>query len=519
VLERLPERKREPRVAELAWHFLQGDDPARALPWTLLAGDRAEEAFAHDEAERQYRTALEFSRETGNREREAEALLKVGTVVMTLARYDEALKLLGEAASTYRVLDDREREALAMAGLGLAYSSRDSPDEGLRHLHPFVDALERESAAPSPGVGAAYAALANLCFRASRHEEELSYAERAAEVARAIGDDVLLARVEVERGTALATLGRSREAMPVLEAGVELAARVNQMQALQRGLNNIASILWDLLEIQRAEPYARRSLEAAERMGDPAQITWTTGLLGVYPWVRGEWDEALIWLERSAEMARRLGPSNASFFMNAPSYVYIYRGDDDRVRRLVEECSSLAEQWDNDRLRVTTAWVLGENEWVQSRFAAAVDYLEPFVDRPGIRNDDRHDIVGVLAKAHLELGNEPRARELVALLETIPQGGPWSVVPMRIVKFILLGREGHVDEARAEYEATLDLTRRLDYPYGEALVLSALGGLASYPMDPEEWRSRLETALAIFERLGAKPLVERTRRALERALG
>jgi hypothetical protein len=105
------------------------------------------------------------------------------------------------------------------------------------------------------------------------------------------------------------------------------------------------------------------------------------------------------------------------------------------------------------------------------------------------------------------------------LLETIPQGGPWSIVPMRIVKFILLGREGDVEEARAEYKATLDLTRRLDYPYGEALVLSALGGLASYPMDPEEWRSRLETALAIFERLGANPLAERTRRALEQALG
>jgi class 3 adenylate cyclase/tetratricopeptide (TPR) repeat protein len=515
ALEKLPERKRDTRIAELAWHFLQGDDPEQALPWTLLAGDRAEAVFAHDEAERQYRTALELAREMGDREREAEALLKVGTVVATLARYDEAIGLLEEAASAYRTLGDREREAMAMAGIGWAYSLRGSADDGLRRLHPFVDTLGREGAAPSPGVGAAYAALANLCFRASRHEEELRYAERAGQIARAVGDDRLLARVEIERGTALATLGRARESLPVLEAAVDLADRLGDMYTLQRGLNNIASSLWDLQQFPHAEPYARRSLEAAERAGDPSQITWSTGMIGVYPMIRGEWDEALIWFERAAEMARGQGPSSATFLLTAPALVRMYRGEDEYVGRLAEECLALAEQWKDDRLQVVTMWVLGENHWLQGRFAKAVDALHPFIDFPGIRNDDQGDNIDVLAKAYLELGNETRARKLVARAETIPQDSPWTIVETRILKYILLGREGQVDEARAEYEETLDVARRLDYPYGEALTLSALGGLRSYPMEEKEWKDRLEAALAIFQRIGAKPLIERTQEALE----
>jgi tetratricopeptide (TPR) repeat protein len=514
ALERLPERKREPRIAELAWHFLQGDDPERALPWALRAGDRAEAVFAHDEAERQYRTALELAREAGDREREAEALLNLGTVVGTLARYDEALGLLEEAASAYRALGDREHEALAVATLGFAFSLRGSPDEGLRRLHPFVNALE--GAEPSQGVGSAYAALANLCFRASRHEDELRYSERAADIARAIGDNRLLARVEVERGTALATIGRTRESLPVLEAAVDLAERMGDMHVLQRGLNNLASTLWDLREFPRAEPYARRSLEAAERTGDPTQITWSTGMLGTYPMVHGEWDEALVWFERAAEMVRRQGPSNATFLLTAPALVRMYRGEDEYIGRLAEECLRLAEQWSDDRLRVVTMWMLGENHWLQGRFAETVDVLEPLIDRPGIRNDDRRDSLAVLAKAHLALGNEGRTRELVGVAQTLPQADPWSDVETQILKYILLGREGWEVEARAEYEAALELARRLEYPYGEALALSALGGLASYPMEEEEWEGRLDAALAIFRRLDAKPLIDRTQKALER---
>jgi hypothetical protein len=142
-----------------------------------------------------------------------------------------------------------------------------------------------------------------------------------------------------------------------------------------------------------------------------------------------------------------------------------------------------------------------------------VDVLEPFIDRPGLRNDDRRDIIGILVKAHLDLGNETRARELVALAETVLQGTPWADVELRVLKYILLGREGRVDEARAQYEASLEVARRLNYPYGQALALSAMGGLESYPMEEKEWQDRLDTAMAIFRRLGAKPLIERMENA------
>ncbi|MBV9281996.1 MAG: AAA family ATPase, partial [Chloroflexi bacterium] len=83
-LEGLPACRREGREAELAWHFLEGDNPERALRYSLLAGDRAEEVFAHNEAARHYRAALDLARDVGSEADRREALAKLGAVLNLL---------------------------------------------------------------------------------------------------------------------------------------------------------------------------------------------------------------------------------------------------------------------------------------------------------------------------------------------------------------------------------------------------------------------------------------------------
>ena len=64
VLEGLPQRKRQP--AELAHHFLRAGESARALPYALLAGEQAEAAYAHAEAEWHFRSAVRSPRRLAN---------------------------------------------------------------------------------------------------------------------------------------------------------------------------------------------------------------------------------------------------------------------------------------------------------------------------------------------------------------------------------------------------------------------------------------------------------------------
>lgn len=69
MLEGQPHQDR--LAAELAWHFAEGDEPARALPYALQAGDQAKATYAHADAEKHYRMAVELARKSGDLSRQA----------------------------------------------------------------------------------------------------------------------------------------------------------------------------------------------------------------------------------------------------------------------------------------------------------------------------------------------------------------------------------------------------------------------------------------------------------------
>ncbi len=80
AIEQQPEQIRKQRSAELARHFLEGRLPARALTYSMLAGDQAESRFAHREAERHYRVALDLTLDSNDAPLKATILEKLGWV-------------------------------------------------------------------------------------------------------------------------------------------------------------------------------------------------------------------------------------------------------------------------------------------------------------------------------------------------------------------------------------------------------------------------------------------------------
>ena len=51
------------RAAELAWHFMEGDDLERAFHYATMAGDLAEAMWSHDDAASHYSNALELAQQ------------------------------------------------------------------------------------------------------------------------------------------------------------------------------------------------------------------------------------------------------------------------------------------------------------------------------------------------------------------------------------------------------------------------------------------------------------------------
>jgi tetratricopeptide (TPR) repeat protein len=91
---------------------------------------------------------------------------------------------------------------------------------------------------------------------------------------------------------------------------------------------------------------------------------------------------------------------------------------------------------------------------------------------------------------------------------------PLEVVPWLRLRAVLLTMQAHWDEAEPTFREAVSLSRSLPYPYVEAQALYEWGCMAVRRGRPDQGRNLLQQALGIFQRLGARPYIERTEHAL-----
>jgi len=112
------------------------------------------------------------------------------------------------------------------------------------------------------------------------------------------------ARALAGMGEALYWLGEYSEAVEVLEQAVDLGASHDDDFTRALALRFLGDISINVAaDLERAETLLDRSLEAAERLGDPRAIARTLLFAGWVPWTRNELEEAeMIW-RRALEIA------------------------------------------------------------------------------------------------------------------------------------------------------------------------------------------------------------------------
>ena len=513
ALEGQPAHER--RAAELVWHLRAAGEAARALPYTLLAGDHAEEVFAHGEAEEYFRTALALARELGDLGHQGVALERLGKVLRVVGRYEDALATLDEGAALYRQLGDSHGEGRVRAQSGRIYASQGATEHGIAQLHQAVESLAPVEQ-PSRALAELQAVLAYLLFAGGRYEESLLAAERAAELARAIDDSALLAEAEMRRGTALYLLGRW-EGLTVLEQAVPLAESLPDTETLDRLLNNLAAGFSLHGEVEQSRIYAERALDVAEQRGDPVRIGFVLTNVGESLLQLGHWDRARSYLERAATVLHSVG---ADWYL---AYAYLHLGklsvDEGRWKEAahsLRECSRLASASHDLTVLATAQNYLAEREILEGSPAAARRRLDAYVTDHADGVDALTWLQPTLAWAHLEEGDCDGAWQIVtaAIPALIEQEQHNWLVPARLIAGMVAARQGRWDEAGEILELVRSQAESMRWPYCKARSLLEQGLLLARRGEKQEAGQKLSAALAMFQQLGAIPYRERTARAL-----
>ncbi|MGH2411273.1 MAG: tetratricopeptide repeat protein, partial [Chloroflexota bacterium] len=308
------ELQTDPPAELLAYHFSRSGEHVRSAHYLEQAGDRAAALFAYAAAQAHYQAVVDLLDRLGRERQAAPVLAKLGAVLKTMGRYEQALRILERAATAHREAGDREAEGWVTALIGQIHFAAGTWEVGIACIRPLLATLEERG--PSPALAALYVALIPLFAPTGRYSEYLAAAERASALARRLEDGWLLADSEAWRGVALAELDRQVDARPVLEGAVRLAEAAHHLDSLGRALVFLGGTHLKDGAFARARVLREQALDISERLGDPQLVGWAMCRLADVHILAGTWPQARALYERAVTLFQGLG--GATRFSSIP---------------------------------------------------------------------------------------------------------------------------------------------------------------------------------------------------------
>ncbi|KPK94044.1 MAG: hypothetical protein AMJ88_06020, partial [Anaerolineae bacterium SM23_ 63] len=258
------ERTRPEDYEALAYHNGEAGDHDKALKYYTLAGERAAKAYANQEAETYFRSALDMARTESD---QAHLYVELGEVLFNQSRFEEAIEIWREGIKLYQGLEDKDRVAWLYARCGrAAWCNGDTPG-GLTICQEGMATLE--GAPDSTGMANLLQEIARAYFFNFMPNECRELCDRALEMAERVG------AVDVQADT-LATKGvlhdlSTEEAMKIIKQAIELAESAGLLfHAVRAHVNYAAIYSAHIGDISSAIKHLQQAAELCRRMGNKA---------------------------------------------------------------------------------------------------------------------------------------------------------------------------------------------------------------------------------------------------------
>lgn len=460
----LAERGGQARAAEIALHFTEGDDPAEAARWSLVAAEQARRLFAHREAEQHYRNAAELAGEVGDADLEARALAGLGEAAAALGRFDEALASLNRAAAQFCSAGDQEAEAKVLAGIARIHRELTKPQPAITLIREF---LARSEGAGDQALAMALGALGRLLWVAGDYDAMTEPARRAAALATAAGNVGIRVEADLVLAQSLTREGDLEGARVLLTRAYEDSSGSGDLVDRVAITNNLAFAHFLLGDFEQNLIYRQRALDLAEQFAHSATLCFAETMVGQALDFLGRIEAAEQHLDRAEAVLGGLNLARAqSYLLTQRAHVLLVRGDVAGVESLLASVDPAVVGTDL-QLQTWTAGVHGDALALGGRPEEAERILRRQIEVCRHAHYRLADVLAPLAAVLIQLGQLDQALE--AASEALALAGPErdGLVHMEAghVLGVALAKLGRGAEAEVAFAGVELRAQRAPYPY------------------------------------------------------
>ena len=509
-------------VEVVAAHYLDAydaapDDPdadeirSTAREMLVRAAERAASLGANTEAQRAYERAVEL---TDNPHVQAELHEHAGMMAQMGTRADAAAAHYEQTIELFEAAGATHPAARVSARLAEIWWDRGRLEQGLERMNRAFEVLfEKE---PTEELAAIAAQLGRFMFFAGETDLALQRIETALDVAEALLLPETLSQALNTKAILLNTRGRRKEALALLRYALEVALDNDKPSAALRAYYNVADMLTHADRYEQASSAVGDGLALARRVGNRY---WETFFIGQsFPLFElGDWDGALA---TSFELPTEEWTNARGAFLAQVSWcvaIHAHRGSLDDGRRIVSVFQELETSAD---VQERASYACGKARLLlaQGNSADALLTAETaFATRGdmGITHEAVKESFVIAVEAAIKLNDQAKAEELLSIVEVLAPGRYPQFLRAHSSRFRaqLGARQETAERVEDLFKGAVGLFRELAVPFYMAVTQVEYGEWLVKEGRADEADALLAEAHEIFERLEARPWLERATQA------
>ena len=510
----------EDEVAEvIAHHFLEayhaapdaddaGEIKQRARDALTRAGERAGSVAAAGAAQRYFEQAAELSDDPLDR---TPLVARAGQMAFRANRLLEARALFERAYAAFEADGQPRPAAHVSAQLADLDFMEGRPQEAITRMDPALAALLVGGA--DADVASAAERLGRYLVLSGEHERAGSHLEYALDLSSQLDLSETLSHALSSRAVFLMIRDRHYEARALLEAALALALEHDHPYAAFRAYGNLAETIETTDRFQEAYEVRERGLESVRLSGH-----------GIYEGILlaesifdldqlGRWDEALA---RADEAEQFTESSYTQISQLAVISVHCARGELEKAREQLTRLAAVGESDDPQAIAAYGAFearLLSAEGRPRDALAAAERAIAVRAD-VGLAWALKRALIEVL-EAAFALRDQEKMREHLATLDAIQPGALTPLLKAHQARFRGRLPGLHGQQTDADFSTAEAIFRKLETPFHLAVTQLEHAESLIQQQRVEDASPLLAEAHETFERLGAKPWLDRTARALE----
>jgi DNA-binding SARP family transcriptional activator len=510
--------QRDDHAEILALHHEGAGQLDRALPYLLVAAERAQRRLGFSESVAFFERALELMDATGVAQGDVRfrVLRNLGGMRMALSDLDGAVRDL-DAAATLSIGDFRPsvtQRALVRRVAALALIQGGRLAEAGERLEDAEAALRGTK--NDPELPPVLYLLAQLRWHQERFTEARELAQRSLAEAEARGDRAAMAKGHEMLALACHSLGAWQEGHAHEKERQALAAgKLDVDQAFDVHLCLWEYHLYGDQDSGGIRAAVDQMLEQARRMKAPRAVALCENFAGTVDFLGGRWDEADAQLRRAIAGFRLVGSaSGEALSLQRLAILLTARGQLDEARQLLVDGLSVGQRAAMRSHCLTRMYAsLARNRLAASDPASATESLAE-----GLAEAARHGhcttcnslLLPEAVRVELVSGNVRGAEKHARTLDDVAArfgSRAWTAMAAQSRGRVAAAR-GDVSDAYEALERARRAFEEIDSPYEAARCAMAASRLPAAKRGPTQAdRTALaEAARVTFERLGAVDL-------------